>query len=278
MLDRAGAAGRSRGERYRDARRLLLAAERLDDADLAGEALDRMQGIALRNPHSEEAEDLLELLEVGDAVSTGWDGTEQLEASIELLKGRGDCPHAATQLERLAHAILGQDSPFAAQEAQELIPELEALGVEGFPSPGLSGRLTASLRTAATAANEAPPDAGAACRILFLGGNETQARYQEEIRRRLEQDFPRARLDFHFLGWSSNWGRQLDQMSSSLERADAFVLMRFLRTMCGRELRKIAGRRSIPWIACTGHGRDAIEAAIRRAVRVVGHVRQTSPT
>ena len=38
-----------------------------------------------------------------------------------------------------------------------------------------------------------------------------------------------------------------------------------------------AGRRGIPWIACTGHGRDALEAAIRRAITVIGRNKPSSP-
>lgn len=270
LLSRAGVAGRCRSERYQDARRLLVAAEQLDDPELAGRALDLMQCIALRNPDKAEADDLLELLESGDAVSTAWDGTEQLEAGIGLLKARGDCTAAAVRLEQLAHRVLGQDSPFAAQEAMDLVPELEALGVEGFPTEELSRRLKASRpdETSDVARGLGRPTFSG--RILFLGGNEAQERYQEEVVRRLREEHPRLQVEFRFLGWSSNWGKQLNMMKGTLESADAFVMMRFMRTMCGRELRRIASQRGIPWIACTGHGRESIHQAILRAAQVVG--------
>ena len=277
LLDRSTAAGRTRGERFSDAKRLLSIAEQLDNHELAEEVLDGMQGIAARNPHSAEAEAFLEMLDDDELISTGWTGSEQLEASIALLKGRGDCARAATLLERLAHVTLGQETLFAAQEAQDLVPELEALGVEGFPTPELSRRILANLQTGVESEEAPESDPQLRGRILFLGGNETQARYQEDLRRLIGSDFPRIELEFRHLGWSPNWGRQLDQLRGSLDRADAFVLMRFMRTMCGRSLRRTASRRDIPWIACTGHGRDAIEAAIRRAVAVLGEAERERP-
>ncbi|MFW5878530.1 MAG: hypothetical protein ACOCVR_01820, partial [Myxococcota bacterium] len=68
-------------------------------------------------------------------------------------------------------------------------------------------------------------------------------------------------------GWSSNWGRHLEDMQPKLERSHGIVVMHFIRTQLGRQLRKRAGDLRLPWGACTGHGRDAIVSSIEMLAR-----------
>lgn len=106
------------------------------------------------------------------------------------------------------------------------------------------------------------------CSVLFIGGNETQKRYEADLRAGFEKRDPELAIVFEPLGWTSNWGREIDRLKASIHRADAIVLMTFLRTQCGRTLRRLAGEAEKPWIPCTGHGRASLEAAIRRAAQV----------
>ncbi len=269
LLERAAAVGRSRAERFEDAQRVLVIAERLDDPELANDALDIMQGIALRNPMSAETRVFLELLEKEDMVSTGWEGPDILEARAGLHRVRGDCAEAANLLERMAHQILSQGHAEAAEEVVDLLEEIRSLGVEGLPSPALVSRVSHSSTLSAEPAASpllASPLRG---RILFCGGNETQTRYDQELEERMARDFPGIQIDFQHLGWGANWGRQRVSLRNALERADACVLLRFMRTMCGRYLRRTAGELGKPWVACTGHGRSSLERALRRAAAVI---------
>jgi hypothetical protein len=53
------------------------------------------------------------------------------------------------------------------------------------------------------------------------------------------------------------------------------MIMTFVRTLLGRRIRRTAGEAGLPWVACTGHGRAAIEAAIDRAICLVEKRRST---
>ena len=270
VLERAQAKGRSRTERFADALQLLEIAGTIDKSELAASSLDILQDIALRNPSSDQSDSFLALLEEDDRVSTGWEGRDVLDARLELHLQRGECATAASLLEELAHETLGREDSWAVAEAREQLIEIKGLGVEGMPTAALINRINAMEQSAASD-NAAKPVNTIQPRgkVLFLGGTEAQARYADDIKESIHADYPHVELEFAHLGWSSNWGRQLDSLSGSMERSDAFVLMRFMRTMCGRQLRRSAGELGIPWIPCTGHGKDSVERAIRRAIDVL---------
>ena len=71
-----------------------------------------------------------------------------------------------------------------------------------------------------------------------------------------------------FSGWTANWGKILKRLDHELHSADVLILMRFTRTMLGRAVRKRASEQGLPWVACTGHGRQSLQRAIEEAVRV----------
>lgn len=106
-------------------------------------------------------------------------------------------------------------------------------------------------------------------RVLFVGGNEIQQAYHEALEREIDKRFfGSVTVRWFSPGWSSNWNKTADQVESLLPGADALVLMAFVRTNLGRTLRAAAGRAGVPWLACTGHGRQSLAIAIARAVEV----------
>ncbi|HUP68626.1 MAG TPA: hypothetical protein VM142_02305 [Acidimicrobiales bacterium] len=118
--------------------------------------------------------------------------------------------------------------------------------------------------------NQPAPRLEREVRILFVGGNEVQERYQVPIDATLAERYDgRVVVEWFAPGWGSNWMKTFDRIESRYEAADAVVLMPFVRTLFGRRVRKTAGEAGLPWIACTGHGRDALQRAIERAVAVV---------
>lgn len=107
-------------------------------------------------------------------------------------------------------------------------------------------------------------------RIVFVGGNEAQERYQELIDAALAERYGgRAVVEWFTPGWGSNWMKEFSRIESRYEVTDAVVLMAYVRTLFGRRVRKTAGEAGLPWVACTGHGRDALQRAIERAIAVV---------
>jgi hypothetical protein len=112
--------------------------------------------------------------------------------------------------------------------------------------------------------------AGHSLRVLFVGGNETQAQYESALRQKLERRDPNtgAEVSLRFImpGFNSNWDKTLDQVRTFEGRCDALVLMPFVRTELGRALRKLASQWDIPWLPCTGKGADSLERALRQAL------------
>lgn len=103
--------------------------------------------------------------------------------------------------------------------------------------------------------------------VLFVGGNETQARAWPGIQGAVTADYGGVvTVKWFETGWGSNWGDAAKEIESLFSQADVLVVMTFVRTMLGRRLRRTAGEAGIPWVACTGHGRASIERAIARAV------------
>ena len=105
-----------------------------------------------------------------------------------------------------------------------------------------------------------------AFRIVFVGGNETQERYDEYVRETIAAEWPNVQVEFFHTGWSANWGRELSGIVKAANSADAVVIMRFVRTMFGRGLRSQITK---PWFPCTGHGRASVLGTIERAIKHV---------
>jgi hypothetical protein len=105
--------------------------------------------------------------------------------------------------------------------------------------------------------------------VLFVGGNETQEAYRQPVESALASLYgDSVQVEWFHSGWTSNWSSIADRIEARYVSADALVLMAYVRTMFGKRIRRSAGEKGIPWIACTGHGRDSVERAIRRAVEV----------
>lgn len=148
---------------------------------------------------------------------------------------------------------------YSAPDLADLVEELGAPAIELEP-------LQAALARHGDAAGRVDDESTEPVRVLFVGGNEIQAQYHAEIERSLPS---RVTVDWFTTGWSARWGPEAERIESHYERADAVVLMQFTRTQLGRRLRRSSGEAGLPWIPCTGHGRDSLRRAIVRAVAVV---------
>lgn len=121
-----------------------------------------------------------------------------------------------------------------------------------------------------------PPDGkepaarvGAPVHVLFVGGNETQDRYREAVEASVAVRYDgKVRITWFLSGWRSNWHTDAARVEAAYGQGDVVVLMTFVRTHLGQRVRRSAGEHGLPWVACTGHGREAIERAIDRAVAI----------
>jgi len=119
-------------------------------------------------------------------------------------------------------------------------------------------------RPAAPLAADAPR-----VRVLFVGGNEVQARGDRQNEQWLTANAPGVFVEWLHTGWGSNWDKFADDVERKLRSTDAIVLMKFVRTKLGEEVRRLASEQDIPWIPCTGHGMTSVRRAILKAATVV---------
>ncbi|MFP4683433.1 MAG: hypothetical protein ACLFMW_07230 [Ectothiorhodospira sp.] len=235
-----------------------LAAGRVETAQ---EGLDALETLAA---DSRFCEPLLTWLETPERVDPAWSETEVLRARVRLYRRLGKDPEAFAQLRALFFALRDTRTVEAAQ-VLDLFREYGApaehyadLSLPGGESPdtGQEADLERRLRE------------GAEVTVLFVGGNETQARHSDEVIRAVAEEWPGVRVIFRLTGWSSNWGREVDALARQAAEADAVVLMTMMRTLLGRALREALNDPPRPWVPCTGTGRRALVESIRRAAAI----------
>jgi hypothetical protein len=99
--------------------------------------------------------------------------------------------------------------------------------------------------------------------IVFVGGDERQTRALAAI----------APPDDILLisiqpRWTCNWNKTLAEVERHARRADALAISTDVPTLLGRELRRLARRNGIPWVAGRARGREAILALVGKAADV----------
>ena len=229
------------------------------DAALAERALDGLERLACEDG---QAQALLRLLADERRWAGVWSRAEVRALRARLLEGQGRLDEAVAELVALAHAAISDED----EEAEELVARIRALGGAAADVDALERRLRAQGAQKPAPAPAGVPPLPRPIRLLFLGGNETQARYEQTLTAWLAREHPLVTVEFEFPGWGSNWGPLIERLGPTLARADGLVLMRFVRTQLGRTARALAGEHGIPWVACTGHGEQAIRRALERAI------------
>jgi len=254
---RARNTARDPRERFNDYRALLRAARKAGSEELALRALD---GLELLSEMDALRSDFLGVVN-DDALTGGiWEESERRLALVRLHREAGEIAAAVSLLEREAHHALTGDTGDASRQADDLIGLVRELGSE--PTPELLSRLAA----AQSEDSEAPAEPGPCkARVLFIGGNEIQARYDDRLRANLRAAHPQLELVIQHPGWNSNWGKQMNAWKQEFELADAVVLMPLVRTILGRMVRRRCSEREIPWFPCTGRGLASMERAVLAA-------------
>lgn len=256
LLARARNAALPRTDRWKEWRRLLPVLLARGERNTAVQGLDELEQLAAED--SRIARLLVDWLEDADHYDPAWSEEECLWARVRLLLQVGRVEQSGALLRKLYYRALGEDSGWA----DELL-----LAFREFRLPDHYWADLPAAEPAAEAVAAANQDAGQGepLRVLFIGGNEIQARRDDKVRRALEADWPALQIHFEHTGWSPNWGRDLGRLMALANDADAVVLMRMMRTMLGRGLRE--GLRK-PWIPCTGTGSESMLRSVVRAAQV----------
>lgn len=251
---RAERTTRSAEQRFFDHEALLAAAIATGEEDAAADELDALEALA-----DEVPERFLKLVDSPERCGTLWDVDDVAQSKARVLRGQGKLGAAASCLRDVAFRLLRDDDRDGVRQAAELAELIESFGVE--PEEQLKAAIRQEAPDPVPRVSEKPRETG---KILFVGGHETQARYDDALREYFAERYPGIELVLKHPGWESTWARQLKRMESDLQTCDAMVIMRFVRTQLGRALRKHCGKRGIRWYACTGHGL----ASIRRAIEI----------
>lgn len=106
--------------------------------------------------------------------------------------------------------------------------------------------------------------------ILWVGGNEIQAQYDDYVISQVASKWPGVSISFEHSGWSSNWGRDLSRLTSLANSADIVILMPMMRTLLGRRLRESLSR---PWVSCQSTGRTGMLNSVMEAARMALRLR-----
>lgn len=196
-----------------------------------------------------------------DRVEARWSAIRVYLASGNALRARGCAQDAFFSVVGNAHHRHDWEG-----EAEDLLEALRRCG-------GSDGDLAALRAHLPSASASVPPSAfraNARHRILVVGGNEIQARFEEALRESLHAEYGDAiQLACYFTGMTSTWNRQLEDVERILPRVDAVVFSRFIRTTFGRNLRRQLGTR--PWRTCGSAGMGRVRALV---VELAGELEQ----
>jgi hypothetical protein len=225
---------------------------------LAERALGYLQELALRGSCISIAHEWFSREANYDAV---WDVDDAISIRAEIAHCEGDLVECGQLLAKLFWLENHRD-PAAAGEILSLMQDWRIPAV--IRDPCVFALVERPVAEAARQILEV--DRTRALRIVFVGGNETQERYDDYVRQTIAADWPNVHVEFFHTGWSANWGRDLSNIVAAANSADAVIIMRFVRTMFGRGLRSQITK---PWFPCTGHGRASVLGTIQRAINHV---------
>lgn len=258
---------RPRHERFRLWSLLVPAVLRDGDLGVAEEGLDSLE--ALVDADSTFADQFLEWLKNVANYDPVWDEADVLKVRYRVFARIGKDNEAFLALRDLFFSLRDR-RPDEARQIRELFAIRKAPSelYEDLFVPESEDLATQTVQDA-----EERLCNGEKVRVLFVGGNEIQAQYDDTIRRRINADWPGVEIAFEHTGWSSNWGREMDRLKREAARSDAVVLMSMMRTMLGRKLREALNDPPRPWVPCTGTGRKALEDSIRTAARIAAQAR-----
>jgi len=256
-------------KRFRIARYLVDGMkDRSSDGSLnkiAEDALDVMEGLSREDKHLGKT--FLQLMR-NEFYAPFWSEEEALWARVQLARTIGDDEVCAKLLPDLFYLYRDKQFNLTLQILEQC--KIWKVDIE------LIRQLRQALPICPSADDKddviADSQSTKPVRVVFVGGNEVQQRYDANVIHWFEDNMPHVRLTFEHTGWSSNWGRDLDRLLARIEESDAVVLMQMMRTTLGRHLRRKVTK---PWIPCTGTGQGAMKMSIKEAVEVVARTRAT---
>lgn len=235
--------------------------------DAARIVLDRLESLAVRGIGTAEFEELL----AERGYQPAWEPEEALIARVRCLEARGKLDEALPLLRELLHQFATEGK---LPDARGVLDRIRSYGLpeEYYDQARSRVRALEELSASPTEPDDRELAAQPAS-ILFVGGDERQERQEAVVRRKVRKHAPNVEVAFVYSGWSGNWKQYLDRVRAELPKHDAVVVMRFMRTELGKQVRKLCGRK--PWRSCWPAGQKGMARAIMEAAEAAWASRTT---
>jgi tetratricopeptide (TPR) repeat protein len=228
------------------------------DFESASRCLDMLESMAFERQRFREP--FIELLAADGKYDGAWSTEDIAWSLVGIHEREADYEGAVGVLRKQFHTYAAEESWL---EAFGVFERAKNYGLPAKILEDMEGRLTGEF-----ASTDLPPGEELdelitePVRVLFVGGNEIQQKYDADIQKNLATSAPWISVDFEHPGWGGNWGDTADQLRSRFPNYDALVVMTLIRTNLGRALRKHTNNEGLVWVSCTGAGRNFIERSI----------------
>lgn len=241
-------------------REMLDAAMRGGDYGQAGDILDALEGIAAEDSNYRQG--FIALLNEEKNYSPAWTRPDVENSLLRFLELEGRHAEAAAHLRNRFFQTQSSGAPGSETDARAIIERIQEYRLPDFDTGPLERLLAPEPVREVIAATGAvmPP----AVSVLYVGGDETQRAYEEQIRSELQHENPWIAVQFYFPGWSSRWNVHLEKVRGIVPQVHAVVLNTLVRTQFGRHVRAACDS-NIPWFPCTGRGKASLKRSIIRA-------------
>jgi tetratricopeptide (TPR) repeat protein len=223
--------------------------------------------IAVANENDQACEYILDLLEMNAANNSDfaklmntfiddnytmfvqmWGETDTLETQIQLLFVIGKLDLAMSLMPKLCNIYIGQKALPRARAIFDWMKQLRHPDAKEYQP---------FFAEVATQTTQRP------CRVLYVGGNETQQSFKDQIEERLTESHPHISVTWELIGWKSNWDKDAERIEREIPHHDLVVLSPYVRTLFGRHIRSISKN----WRSSTGKGQGRIFNDIVEAVQ-----------
>ena len=227
--------------------------------------LDELEVLAIGGVGEAAFHDLLMNTEY---LQPAWERDEAVVAQVRCLEAKGDLENAMAKAVPLFHEALTKGN---IDEARGIYENMHTYGLPDPHYQEVKSRLDGVIRqyeSSETGQDEsAPRQRTRPVRVLFVGGDENQQKLVPAVLEQLKERAPHVEVQFIFPGWSGNWPPHLERVKKELEGHDVVVLLRFMRTHLGREIRKACQDK--PWRSCWPSGAGGITESIISAAESV---------
>lgn len=271
LHSRASDSGRPADLRAADLRAAVRGHMHVRSHERAGDALDKLEQLALKGVAVPE---FRKLLNDPAGYDPAWSREDSAVARARSHEALGEFEAATGILRELFHRKASEDTEDGLHDAAGILARISGYGIDASFYQEMRDRHRALAQQLGGARAVGAEGAGGPqtrrrhVRILVAGGAEEAARLEAPVREALYERDPRIHATFVQTGWGSNWRRALPELERHAADHHGLVILRFVRTNFGRHVRQLWPN-DRPWRFCWGGGRGAIIETVQKVAALV---------